>query len=284
MSVVSRAHYRYLTCVTGIVVCLYTDDWRKNLIKLHELIGGVSRRLALLARKIEYASVDKTALKYTDCFETVKVLTQFIKPKSLCDIGANRGQWAYVLQQLSPRLEHVVFFEPQAKLKNILEDLPLGSVNKSICQCALGDNDGDHKLTGGTPSASLLSASEIQHNYFPESLEDEYEIVKSCKLDNVYEQNNFPDPDVIKIDVQGYELNVLKNGTNLLSKTKFLVIELPFQEFYVGQPSLWKLLQFIEEQGFVFVDYGYKLRSRESPSLLLQADGIFANKKLVQLN
>ena len=247
----------------------------------NRLLRLISRRTAYLADKIRYRKCDEDVFKYSDCFETVKVLTKYIEPKIVCDIGANKGQWSYVLSQIVS-LKQVVLFEPQKDLQSKLDDLDLGGAKKHIFKCALGEDQGEVKLSGGSPSASLLDASNNQHDYFPGSFHDESEIVSINRLDDIYQQNDLPVPDLIKIDVQGYELNVLRSGKDTLSKAKYLVIELSFREFYVGQPPLWELIKFLDEQDFVLVDYGYALRSRSYPEEILQIDGIFMNRKLVE--
>jgi FkbM family methyltransferase len=245
------------------------------------LFRFLSRKFNLFSERIEFRNCKADIFRYIDCFETVKVVTKYINPKIVCDIGANKGQWSYVLSQIVD-LEQVVLFEPQSDLQDTLEDLDLGDAEKCIFQCALGEDQGKMKLSGGSPSASLLNASRAQHDYFPGSFNDDSEIVLINRLDEIYQQNDLSVPDLIKLDVQGYELNVLRSGTDTLGKTKYLVVELSFKEFYVGQPPLWELMNFLDEQNFVLVDYGYALRARISPNEILQIDGIFMNRKLVK--
>ena len=239
------------------------------------------RKIQHYSDRVEFRNCKTDIFRYTDCFETVKVLTKYIAPEVVCDIGANKGQWSYVLSQIVD-LEQVVLFEPQSALQGTLTSLDLGGAKKCIFQCALGRNQGEMKLSGGSPSASLLDANKTQHDYFPGSFNDESEIVLINRLDDIYQQNDLTVPDLIKLDVQGYELNVLRSGRNTLGKTKYLVIELSFKEFYVGQPPLWKLIKFLDEQDFVLVDYGHALRARTSPEEILQIDGIFMNRKFVK--
>src|SRR3990170_5825891 len=76
---------------------------------------------------------------HPDCFETVSVLLKLYKPFSVCDVGANKGYWTYVLHKLNPRLRHAVLIEPQQKLYNDLVKIPLGNVGKVIYSCGLGE-------------------------------------------------------------------------------------------------------------------------------------------------
>jgi hypothetical protein len=83
---------------------------------LAKLLKGLSSRMFRLSKRIEYFGCESSIFRYIDCFETIDVLLKFIQPKCLCDIGANAGNWTYVLSQMSPTLEHVVFFEPQSSV------------------------------------------------------------------------------------------------------------------------------------------------------------------------
>jgi len=232
--------------------------------------------------KKQLGKVDKEVFRYTDCLATVRAINKYYQPQRLCDIGANAGHWSYIMHQLNPRLEDVVLFEPQAKLAHGLQELKLGNASKHLYQCALGDSARQLILAGGTASASLLEADENQHHYFPGSIHQEYEQIEVRVLDDIYKNDNLAYPDVIKMDVQGYELNVLKGAKNVLAHARYLVIELSLREFYKDQPPLWELWRFLEEEQFVMVDHGHELRSPRAPHELLQFDAIFMNKRFEQ--
>lgn len=238
--------------------------------------------LNAFVEKRAYKDFDQSIFKYRDCFETVRVLTQFIKPKYLCDIGAYTGKWSYVMHKMNPELEHAVLFEPQKKFQEELRSLTLGDVKKIIYTCGLGDKEDLLSINGGTSSASILGGAALQTHYFPNSLREEKEEIEIKVLDKIYSEDRLPYPDVMKIDVQGYELNVLKGARHTLSKTKYLVIELSFREFYIGQPPLSEILQFLERNHFIMISHGFELRSSKSPLEILQMDGIFVNTKLVK--
>lgn len=250
---------------------------------LLKLFRFLLRKIKYYYDRIEFRDCENEVFQYSDCFETIKVLTKFITPKIVCDIGANKGQWSYVLSQIID-IKHVVLFEPQQNLQHSLKNIDLGYAEKYIFQCALGEDQKKMNLYGGTPSASILTASKTQYDYFPESLNNSNELISVNRLDDIYQKNNLPIPDIIKLDVQGYELPVLRGGIGTLTKTKYLIVELSFREFYVGQPPLWELMEFLNKHGFVLVDQGYALKSRKPPHEILQVDGIFMNKNLVKLN
>jgi len=249
---------------------------------LNRTLKALANRLVSTSEKIEFSGCNSKIFTYRDCFETVRALTEFVKPESLCDIGANAGDWSYVMHQMSPNLKHVVFFEPQKKMQDKLNSLELAGVEKVIYPYGLGEEERHLTIKGGTASASFLDVGPTQLHYFPGSVVKASEEVEIKVLDQIYSQDKLPFPDVIKLDVQGYELSVLKGAVHVLSKAKYLVIELSFREFYVGQPPLSKILQFLEENGYMLVSRGYEWRYQKNPAEILQMDGIFANTRTVK--
>jgi FkbM family methyltransferase len=233
-----------------------------------------------LSKRIEYAGCDSRIFKYTDCFETIDVLLKFIQPKYLCDIGANAGNWTYVLSQMNPALEHVVFFEPQSQYQEKLQSLSLPRVTKVVYPCGLGEKAEKLLIKGGTASASFLD-SEQQNKYFPASIAQDQEEVEIKILDEIYARHDLPIPDVIKLDVQGFELQVLKGSINLLKKSKYLVIELSFRQFYREQPYLWEMLKILEDNKYIMVSKGFEWRYQENRSEILQMDAIFKNTDVI---
>jgi FkbM family methyltransferase len=185
------------------------------------------------------------------------------------------------MHQLNPELESVVMIEPQASLISNLKNRQLNGVKKYIYQCALGEHEQELMLKGGTASASLFDAAENQYHYFPGSINQQTEKVQVKVLDDVYKAEGLEYPDLIKMDVQGYELDVLRGGRSVLANAHYLVIELGLREFYKGQPPLWELIRFLKEEQYEIVDHGYELRSSTNPFELLQFDAIFANRRFM---
>jgi FkbM family methyltransferase len=243
------------------------------------LASGVARRLKHWSDRRQIGKVDKEIFKYEDCLATVQTINRIYKVTRLCDIGAHKGHWSFVMHQLNPQLQSVVMFEPQARLIGNLQSRQLIGVTKRIYQCALGDQEQQLTLMGGTASASLYEAANNQHHYFPGSISQESDVVEVKILDDIYKEDGLEYPDLIKIDVQGYELSALSGARNVLAHARYLVIELSLREFYKGQPPLWELWRFLNEEQYVMVDHGYELRSPSSPFELLQFDAVFMNKR-----
>ena len=233
--------------------------------------------LSRLRQRRQQRAADRDVQRFTDCAQTVRALLALYKPTHLLDIGAYMGNWAWVLRRLHAGLESAVLVEPQAKRQAALQALELPGVRKTVFACALGASPGSGVLTGGTASASLLAPRE-QNTLFPGSLAAETETVDVRTLDALYAGRALPQPDLIKVDVQGGELGVLEGGLGVLANARCLVVELSLRQFYEAQPSLWRLLRFLEEQGFALAGRGYEWRLEANPAELLQFDGIFLRR------
>jgi len=73
--------------------------------------------------------------------------------------------------------------------------------------------------------------------------------IPTIRLDDVDEIKNI---DYLKIDIQGGELEVFKNGVNLLKNCLVIHTEVEFLPMYEGQPLFSEIELFLRERGFVF--------------------------------
>jgi len=81
-------------------------------------------------------------------------------------------------------------------------------------------------------------------------------------------------PDLIKIDVQGYELEVLKGGVETLAKAQAVVVELSLLEINKGCPLLDEALSFMRSHRFVSYDI-VELHRRPLDGAMNQVDVLF---------
>jgi FkbM family methyltransferase len=75
-------------------------------------------------------------------------------------------------------------------------------------------------------------------------------------IDHVCEINNYPEPDLVKIDVQGAEIDILKGMEKTLKSVKHLIVELQHVEYNIGAKQIQESIPFIESLGFELVDNG----------------------------
>jgi FkbM family methyltransferase len=88
---------------------------------------------------------------------------------------------------------------------------------------------------------------EIQFDIFPE---DKFILKNTKKLDTIVKENNIPYPDLIKIDVQGSELDILKGAINVLNHTHIIIIEMQHTEYNEGAPNVLITKSYLESIGW----------------------------------
>jgi FkbM family methyltransferase len=217
-----------------------------------------------------------------DCYTTIQQLIKHHHTRHFCDIGANKGMWSELLYSMEPGLQSAVLFEPQQKYQAALSSLKLGNAKTYLFKTGLGDKETTLTIKGGSASASFLDFNEVHSAAYTGEFIEEEETVEVKTLDGIYLQNSLPQPDVIKIDVQGFELQVLKGGAKTIAKTKFIIIELSTLEFYKDQDTIGDVFNYLSSVGFTLVEIGYIWREEYNINKkMLQFDGIFENRLLV---
>jgi FkbM family methyltransferase len=143
-------------------------------------------------------------------------------------------------------------FEPipecyQILLKNT-EKLP----NIKAYNFAVGSSDKNIQffINSDVQASSALKTSELRLEIFP----DKYEIAKieveqKC-LDTVYAGRVLGENCLLKMDVQGLEVDVLKGAVNSLSCIRYILLEAAVNPMYEGEFCLQDMITFTENLGF----------------------------------
>jgi len=135
--------------------------------------------------------------------------SSFIKKGDLCfDIGANRGQYTKIFLQLGAR---VVSVEPQKTCLKMLYKLYGQNKLVDIVGKAVGSHEGVKEMIICNKSSSLSTLSQMWMNESRHSInfnEIKKQKVELITLDKLIERYGLPK--FCKIDVEGYELEVLK--------------------------------------------------------------------------
>jgi FkbM family methyltransferase len=76
---------------------------------------------------------------------------------------------------------------------------------------------------------------------------------KTNRIDTIVKNKNIPYPNLIKIDVQGAELDVLKGLGDVLKNVKHLIVELKHVEYNIGSKQIEYSIPFIKSLGFSLV-------------------------------
>jgi len=167
-----------------------------------------------------------------------------LKIKGVIHVGAHFGLELKSYEQLG--IKNMMFFEPMSysfqKLKEhvgakaILNNVALGNVIGKMEMYTETDNNGQ--------SSSLLEPA-LHVLQYPRIKFNSKEIVKITKLDTFIEhKENF---NFLNIDVQGYELEVLKGGARFLESIDYIMTEVNNAEVYKNCARIEELDKFLGE-------------------------------------
>lgn len=219
---------------------------------------------------IRYNSVSSYNARILEFFSTYKIDT-------VLDVGANIGQYALWLRECGYR-HRIISFEPLSEAYSHLLINSKNDPNWIIApRMAIGNEEGKKSIniSGNSVSSSILKMTNTHIKGAPESVYISSEEVYINKLDNIWgtflkNKNNI----FIKIDVQGYESQVLEGAINILPKIKGVQIELSLVPLYENQLLFLGMLDYITNLGFELWDISPGFRDIQSGKLL-QFDGIF---------
>jgi len=171
---------------------------------------------------------DLFSIEYTLSTEvsTLEIIMRSLRAGDVfLDIGANVGVYTVFSARAVGGAGCVVAFEPEIRrFERLQENLTLnGFGNVRPFRVALGEEEGEGRLyVKGAPSPSLVAPQG------PLAASAECELVEVVNGDEYWRAHDLPPPRVVKIDVEGFELSVLKGLRGLLSgpATTFLVCEI----------------------------------------------------------
>jgi FkbM family methyltransferase len=101
--------------------------------------------------------------------------------------------------------------------------------------------------------------------------------VRMITLDQECADGALPGPYLLKIDTQGFELEVLRGSAGVLAQTEVVILEVSFFRFYTTNPIFSDLILFLVERGFELYDF-LGSSTRPLDGALAQADVVFARR------
>jgi FkbM family methyltransferase len=188
---------------------------------------------------------------------------------TVLDVGANEGQFIKVARALFPQAP-ILAFEPNPHLTPSLEHLLSASGSGALLPLACGREPAviPLYLTKFSPAASLLRPTAVSSPDFPAEIGETIQ-VKVERLDDVVRASELARaPYLLKIDVQGFEWEVLQGATGILPDVAVIVCEVNAEDFYARQAGFEQIYLFMREHGFKLVDIGEPIRARATGEVL----------------
>jgi len=239
-------------------------DVVRKCVKALKLIGASKWRVGLM-HGVGAAIEHKGFLKGLDC--------QFV-----VDVGANCGQFTLAARVLCDTAK-IHSFEPLSEPAETFKTLFDSDDCVTLHQVALGVTREKKimHISKSIDSSSLFPISDLQEELFPGTSEVGETSVTVVPLHELLQPNEIVKPALLKIDVQGYELEVLRGCDDMLSNFAHVYVECSFVELYEGQPLARDIIDFLQQRNF-FMRGVYNM-SYDRLGHAVQADFHFSNSE-----
>lgn len=211
-----------------------------------------------LARRLDVPSIQ---------FALERLKRNGFSPTSVFDVGAYQGDFAALCFQLWPETM-VTCFEVLPKPSNKILMMAGKQRNLQLIPCLLGAEIREQVEFNLAETASSVLTEQAH----PQTKKA---IFPMRTVDDVVERDlQGKAPDFLKMDVQGYELEVLKGAARSLPSIQVILAEVNLLDIHEGVPLLGEFVSWLSDRGWAAYDICGLIR-RPLDRALWQADMIF---------
>jgi FkbM family methyltransferase len=169
------------------------------------------------------------------------------------DVGANNGHFGAEIREQGYK-GRIVSFEPGSAVFGELSRRSAGDALWAIHRAGLGNEDGELEISimESDVFSSFKTPSDYTSQKFGGAKVERREKVPVLRLDSfLHEHPHALTPNTyLKVDTQGFEIEVLEGAGDLLNRFCVIQMELPLRLLYEGQKSFSEMLEWMAERGF----------------------------------
>lgn len=203
--------------------------------------------------------------------------------KWIMDVGANVGDVA-VAALKSYANAQVICFEPVKSTFDVLtKRIEPFSRRCHLFNFALSDTEktGTINITSHHGANSISPQASFHQDCNPHVREIGKEHIRLIRLDDCAAKLPSQKIDIMKIDVEGHEINVLKGGVNFISNNvDVIIIEISFmRDHSPNDQAVFEIFSLLKVAGFYLVNVVDLHYSLDRPILIAQMDCIFKHKR-----
>jgi FkbM family methyltransferase len=172
-----------------------------------------------------------------------------VRPRTIMDVGAAVGEFSMAARFVFPSA-YIHAFEPVEPSQIAFRTLFTGDQRFSLHGFALGKEDAttNFHLNDFSFSSSLLKMTQKHKQLFPQTKNEGIISVDVRRLDSI--SLGLLKPVLLKMDVQGSELDVLAGGRSTLDLVDIVWLEVSFEELYERQANFDEVIVFMKNSGF----------------------------------
>ena len=217
-----------------------------------------------------YAHIDKS-------IEILKIFD--IDNSIIVDVGGADGTTAEIFAKNFSK-KKIYVFEPIRESFNQIENKKNKYSNLVLFNNALGSEELSAKINiaSRVTSSSIFNLTPDQNSsIFSSDLNYcRSENIVITKLDNILDKNTVVG--IMKLDVQGYEMEVLKGASSSIERIMIIVLEMNNHNYYPGAPKYYEVDEYLRNKNFSIIDI---FPSTKDLGRLKEWDSIYLNNKYI---
>ena len=204
---------------------------------------------------------------------SLESIKKYFEPKSVLDIGANVGQFYNEIKFIFPNAYYYLV-DGSESCEVVLETL---NVDYSICLLSDYEKEVDFYIRKNEPRCTGTSIYRENTSFYDD---DQILIEKrqTKTLSNLLNNQVF---DLIKIDVQGSEIDIINGGLDIIKEAKGILMEVSLMEYNQNSPTKEFVYKYMDNLGFKPVELIGNINHPLTYELI-QQDILFLNKKYEQ--
>ena len=192
------------------------------------------------------------------------------------DVGANIGVFGQELREQG-YTGKIISFEPVGHCYDLLKACAAKDGNWEAHNCALGNANttSEINLAADSTKSSFLPMDPFLKEHIPDSKFVGKQTIQIKTLDSIFDSLVKPgDKIMLKMDVQGFEGNVIEGAAQSLQHIETVQTEMSMRPTYSGQKLYYELAAMLYAHGYVLVGFedGF---ADDHTGELFEADGIF---------
>lgn len=172
-------------------------------------------------------------------------------PKCIFDCGASVGQWSYKVSNLFPGAQIVAIEPNNLVIEKARQQLKSVRPQVIIEQCAIGASQGKAFLNIWDNEHTKMSGSSLKDHVQGEP-RNRME-VQIDTLDSICQRHRLT-PDLVKLDLQGGELDALKGATQILQNTEVIISEFGCLQAYIDRTTPFDLMRVMYDHDYCLYD------------------------------
>lgn len=171
-------------------------------------------------------------------------------PHLILDVGANIGGWTRMAKKIFPEAAFLMV-EPQPEMRKFLDSICSEYKDVQWVEAGAGATRGNLIQTIWEDLAGSSFLPAVREELLSSGKQRKVEIIT---IDSLLQDKGLKAPELVKLDIQGFELEALRGAESLFRETEVFILEISLYKFMDGIPLFREVISFMGDRGYEMYD------------------------------